>query len=187
MPRLMAVSLTEDQVRNRTKTVTRRDGWRALEPGTRLTLVRKSMGRRRGDYVEPLERIAEVVVTSVRRERLDAITPEDVAAEGFPGWTPGEFVTFFCGSHKGCTPETVVTRIEWRYVPRSRTPEVVNPDGSRRMTVQRCCNGCGQSVGDAADEEIETAIDGGELPDVRMECRQCGPGTLLPEPEATDA
>ena len=185
MPRLMAVSLTEDQVRARTKTVTRRDGWRALEPGTRLTLCKKVMGRRRGDYVEPLERIAEVEVVSVRRERLDAITPEDVAAEGFPDWTPARFVAFFCESHRGVTPQSEVTRVEWRYVPRPRTPEAVNPDGSWYFTIQRSCNGCGESVGDVTDAEIEIAIDGGELPDVRMECRQCGPGTLLPEPEVT--
>jgi len=29
---------------------------------------------------------------------------------------PIRFVDFFCGSHKGCTPETVVTRIEFEYV-----------------------------------------------------------------------
>jgi hypothetical protein len=71
------------------------------------------MGRRKG---EPLERITDVLVLSVRRERLDLITPAEVAAEGFPDWTPAEFVEFFCGSHKGCTPESLVTRIEWRYL-----------------------------------------------------------------------
>jgi hypothetical protein len=71
------------------------------------------MGRRPG---EPLERIVNVEVTAVRRERLDAITAADVAAEGFPEMTPAGFVTFFCGTHHGCTPETEVTRIEWRYL-----------------------------------------------------------------------
>ena len=113
MPRLMAVSLTEHQVRARTKTVTRRAGWRMLHAGDQLTLCRKVMGRRHG---EPLERIAAVEVVSVRRESLDAITPADVAAEGFPQWTPTEFVAFFCGTHRGCGPDTEVTRIEWRYL-----------------------------------------------------------------------
>jgi len=108
----MAVSLTERQVRDRTKTVTRRDGWRTLRAGDQLTLCRKVMGRPRG---EPLERLAVVEVTSVRRERLDAITAGDVAAEGFPEMTPAEFVSFFCRSHRGCDPGTEVTRIEWRY------------------------------------------------------------------------
>ena len=112
MPRLMSVSLTEPQVRARSKTVTRRTGWLKLKPGDRLTLVRKAMGLKPGEHVV---RIADVEVVSVRRERLDAITPADVAAEGF-AFTPAEFTAFFCGSHKGCTPETVVTRIEWRYL-----------------------------------------------------------------------
>lgn len=109
----MSVSLTERSVRDRTKTVTRRLGWRMLKPGDRLTLCRKVMGRRNG---EPLVRLAEVVVISAFREPLEVITPGDVAAEGFPGWTPFEFVQFFCSTHKGCEPDTEVTRIEWRYV-----------------------------------------------------------------------
>jgi len=61
--RLMSVSLTLDQVRDRTKTVTHRAGWLMLKPGDRLTLCRKVMGRRRG---EPLDRIADVEVLTVR-------------------------------------------------------------------------------------------------------------------------
>ncbi|MEV0029564.1 hypothetical protein [Nocardia sp. NPDC050793] len=26
-----------------------------------------------------------------------------------------EFIAFFCASHRGCQPDTIVTRIEWRY------------------------------------------------------------------------
>jgi hypothetical protein len=107
-----SVSLTERQVRDRTKTVTRRVGWLMLRVGDQLTLCRKVMGRRPG---EPLERIVTVKVTAVRRERLDAITVADVAAEGFE-MTPAEFVSFFCGTHKGCLPSNEVTRIEWRYL-----------------------------------------------------------------------
>jgi hypothetical protein len=113
MPRLMSVSLTEAQVRDRTKTVTRRLGWLMLRPGDRLTLCQKVMGRKRG---EPLVRVAEVEVVSVCREPLEAITQDDVEAEGFRTWTPAEFVLFFCGTHKGCEPGTEVTRVEWRYL-----------------------------------------------------------------------
>jgi hypothetical protein len=120
MPRLMSVALTEDQVRARSKTVTRRAGWLMLKPGDRLTLCRKCMGRKKG---EPLVRIVDVEVLSVRRERLDAITRAEVDAEGFPRLSPAEFVAFFCGSHKGCEPDTEVTRIEWRYL----DPESVLP------------------------------------------------------------
>jgi hypothetical protein len=86
MARLMAVSLTEPQVRARAraKTVTRRPGWRMRRTGDQLTLCRKVMGRRSG---EPIDRIASVEVTSVRREQLDAISEADVIAEGFPDMT----------------------------------------------------------------------------------------------------
>lgn len=113
MARLMSVSLTEPQVVARSKDVTRRMGWLILKAGDRLTLCRKVMGRKRG---EPLVRIVDVEVVSVRREPLNTITADDVAREGFPHMTSAEFVRFFCDSHKGCRPESVVTRIEWRYV-----------------------------------------------------------------------
>ncbi|QLY34387.1 hypothetical protein H0264_14490 [Nocardia huaxiensis] len=83
-----------------------------LKPGDRLTLCRKVQGRGRG---EPLDRITDVEVTSVHRERLDSITSVEVAAEGFPHWTPSEFVEFFCRTHRGLRPDSNVTRIEWRY------------------------------------------------------------------------
>jgi hypothetical protein len=114
---LMSVALTQKQVRNRSKTVTRRLGWLRkgklmLAPGDTLTLCEKTQGIKKGGH--PV-RITDVEVVSVRRERLDAITAEDVAAEGFPGWTPEQFIKFFCDSHAGCTPSTVITRIQWRY------------------------------------------------------------------------
>jgi hypothetical protein len=114
--RLMSVSLTEDAVRERRKTVTRRLGWAFLKPGDKLTLARKVMGRRRKDgTVEPLVRIAEVEVVSARREPLSSIGPGETALEGFPDMTGGAFVEFFCSAMR-CTPDTWVTRIEWRYI-----------------------------------------------------------------------
>jgi hypothetical protein len=35
--------------------------------------------------------------------------------EGFPDLTPSEFVRMFCESHKGCTRESVVNRIEFMF------------------------------------------------------------------------
>lgn len=114
MPRLMSVSLTERAVLERRKTVTRRLGWKFLKSGDRLTLCRKVMGRKPG---EPLVRICDVEVVSVRREPLKAIVddPEDVVREGFPDWAPEVFVAYF-GVNMRCTPATEVTRIEWRYL-----------------------------------------------------------------------
>jgi len=114
MTRLMSVSLTEAAVVERRKTVTRRKGWTALMPGTRLTLCRKVMGRKPG---EPLVRLAEVEVVSVRREPLAMIhaDPADVVREGFPLMAPLQFMDFF-REHMGGDAWQVVTRIEWRYL-----------------------------------------------------------------------
>ncbi|MGI5245060.1 hypothetical protein [Dactylosporangium sp. CA-139066] len=122
MSRLMSVALTEDAVHARRKTVTRRLGWATLKPGTKLTLCRKVMGRKRADgTVEPLVRIAEVEVVAVRREPLDSISPGETALEGFPEMTGAAFVDFFC-EHMRCTPGTVVTRVEWRYLDADQQP-----------------------------------------------------------------
>lgn len=120
MSRLMSVTLTEQAVVDRTKTVTRRLGWwkdkngrHLLHPGDHLTLCRKVMGRKKG---EPLVRLAEVEVLDVSRQQVRvANTPDEAALEGFPDWTWPEFVTFFCAEMR-CAPTTVVTRIEWRYL-----------------------------------------------------------------------
>lgn len=112
MSRLMSVSHTAEQVEARAKTVTRRLGWAMLREGDTLTLCRKVMGRKKG---EPLERLAEVEVISVREERLWLIEAEDVAREGFPDWSVEEFVEFFCSAFK-VQPWAVVRRIEWRFL-----------------------------------------------------------------------
>lgn len=116
MSQLMSVALTEQQVRDRIKTVTRRLGWRFLQAGVRLTLCRKVQGRRRG---EPLVRLAEVEVVAVRREPLWDIDQEDVIREGFPDWTPDMFLAFFVHKMR-CAPNTEVTRIAWRYLDERR-------------------------------------------------------------------
>lgn len=119
MSRLMSVSLTEQAVRERRKTVTRRLGWKFLKPGDRLTLCRKVMGRKPG---EPLVRFAEVEVVSVRREYLRDITTLDVVKEGNPwGLKRSAFIREFC-EHMKCTPDTRVTRIEWVYLDSTPDP-----------------------------------------------------------------
>lgn len=133
MPRLMSVSRTVPAVVERRKTQTRRLGWRFLKPDDRLTLCSKVQGRRRKDgTVEPLERLAEVEVTEVRRERLWSITDEDIAREAVDGdhWTevytetglptPGAWVAWFC-EEMGCMPDTMVTVITFRYLDETET------------------------------------------------------------------
>lgn len=59
--------------------------------------------------------------------------------------------------------------------PRTWTPDQTNDDGSRTITVKRACNGCGQYVGDVTDAEMNRAIAGLPLADVRAECAHCLP------------
>lgn len=63
---------------------------------------------------------------------------------------------------------------------RPSTPDRVNGDGSTTIKLKRCCNGCGQYLGDVSDQEMARAINGLPLPDVRRECPTCGP--TAPEP-----
>lgn len=190
----MSVSMTEQAVIERRKTVTRRKGWwldkhgrRLLNPGDRLTLCRKVQGRKPG---EPLVRLAEVEVVSVAREPLWELTRRDyattyppaptayasreVAREGFPGMDPAEFVERFFLVAQGMKTDDDVTRIEWRYLPgvgptRPWTDDTVRPGGGT-LVMKRACNGCGRVLGDVTEREITLAINGEGLPDVRREC-----------------
>jgi hypothetical protein len=143
----MSVALTESAVVDRTKTVTRRLGWLMLKRGDVLTLCRKVMGRKPG---EPLVRIVDVEVVSVIRQRLDQITARDVRREGFPEMTPGEFVEFFCRTHKGCTPETEVTRIKWQY------PEWIC--GEEKPGSTRGCDLPQYHTGDHAETDLDGTV-----------------------------
>lgn len=111
--RNISFALTTDQVRARTKTVTRRLGWRFLKPGTLLQPVVKAQGLRKGEQVEKVG--GPIRVTSVRCEPLERITFDDCAREGFLGMGPSDFVEFFC-RHNGCQRDVEVTRIEFAYV-----------------------------------------------------------------------
>jgi hypothetical protein len=116
----MSVRFTQDAVRQRRKTVTRRKGWTFLKPGHQLTLCTKTRGRKAG---EPLERITTVEVVDVRRERLGRLLDEpdyaatELALEGMlPPWTAEQFIQSFFTEAQGINPNDVVTRIEWRYL-----------------------------------------------------------------------
>lgn len=48
-------------------------------------------------------------------------------------------------------------------------------NGFTTVTLKRCCNGCGERLGDVTEEEIEAGVSGRPLPDVRAECMTCTP------------
>lgn len=113
MPRNISFMLTTEQIRNQTKTVTRRLGWRFLKAGDVLTAIEKGQGLKKGEKVN---RLCQIRVISARQEPLKSINWNDCRYEGFPTLSPKDFIDFFCRSHKGCTPETEVTRIEFEYL-----------------------------------------------------------------------
>ena len=55
------------------------------------------------------------MITSIRREPLNAITAADCKREGFPWMSPSDFVEFFCKAMHA-RPCTIVTRIEFEYL-----------------------------------------------------------------------
>ena len=119
--RNIAFSMTKDQVRARTKDVTRRVGWAWLKPGTLLRGVEKGMGLKKGEKVKEL---ATIRVVDVRRERLDLLVDpalgdygaDEMRREGFPGLDPQDFMLRYLCS---VDPDALITRIEFEYVERT--------------------------------------------------------------------
>lgn len=117
--RNMSFMLTTAQIKNRTKTVTRRVGWTFLKPGDLIQAIEKGQGLKKGEKVK---RLAVLRVETVRRERLDLMHNEtgyglrEAAREGFPDMTGKQFVNFFCSTHK------VPDKRAWGGLLKKRTP-----------------------------------------------------------------
>ena len=110
--------MTVDAVRDRIKTVTRRDPdtWRDLKPGDRLTLIEKGMGLKKGEKQVVL---AEVEVVSVRVESVHCIRDEEdgTEREGLGHMSPDDFIAFWLEGHRVHSVNfPVCRRIEWRYL-----------------------------------------------------------------------
>lgn len=110
--------MTTDAVRDRTKTVTRRQiaTWSQLRPGDRLTLVEKAQGVPKGQKQVVL---AEVEIVAVRIEPIQGVWVESgaCAAEGLPGMSPFDFTRFWLKSHGyDSDVNPLCRRIEWRYL-----------------------------------------------------------------------
>lgn len=120
MPRNISFALTTDQIRNRTKTVTRRLGWKNLKPGQILNACVKCMGLKPG---EQIQRLGQIRVVSVKQEPLWRLVSfaeygkQEATKEGFHGMTGNEFVSMFCEHMRPLHGvATEVTRIEFEYV-----------------------------------------------------------------------
>lgn len=114
--------LTTQQMRDRTKFVTRRVGWWDLKPGDLVRAVEKGMGLKKGEKIKP---ICVIRVKSARPELLTKmfVLPEygevECRLEGFPHLKPMEFVAMFTASHGMKSAATEVNRIEFEYVDES--------------------------------------------------------------------
>jgi hypothetical protein len=119
--RLMSCTLATQQVRDRTKTVTRRLGWKNAKPGDLLCICEKVMGRQG----KPLVRLAVVKVVKVSREPLNLMAlcenygRLESIKEGFLELDGYQFVKMFVVA-MGCRDSEEITRIEWRYLPGGR-------------------------------------------------------------------
>ena len=111
--RNMSFMLTTEQIKNRTKTVTRRMGWTFLKAGDLIQAIEKGQGLNKG---ETINRLAVLRVEHVTIDPLNSITPQDVHREGFPHMTREQFIAMFKRTHTGCRVATLVTRIEFSYV-----------------------------------------------------------------------
>lgn len=112
MPRNMSFSMTTDQFRNRTKTVTRRFGWWFLKPGDVVCGVEKAMGLKKG---EKIKRLGMIRIVSTRTEPLNWITNAELDLEGLPDTSPREFVAWLSGRCR-VQPHKPVNRIEFEYL-----------------------------------------------------------------------
>jgi hypothetical protein len=115
----MAFSHTAQQLLDRSKTVTRRTGWRTLKAGDLVQAVEKSRGLKKGERVRVLGilRIKDVRIEPLSRLLIDARYAEDeLPREGFPCWLRDEFVAMFVRMNRLRSTDVAITRIEFEYV-----------------------------------------------------------------------
>ena len=117
--RHMSFMLTTPQMHARTKTVTRRVGWKHLRPGDTLLAIEKGQGLKRGEKVKP---IGQIRIVSVRQQQLSALIArpaygaEEARKEGFPHMDGEQFLEFFLDNNPALLPRHMVTRIEFEHI-----------------------------------------------------------------------
>lgn len=115
----MSFALTEEQILNQTKTVTRRNGWKDLMPGDIIQPVRKCMGLKKGEKQVLLG--CPIRIVSISVQNLYQISFEDVRHEGFPQLSQEGFIDMYCKANK-CDRKQRVQRIEFEYTVKINQP-----------------------------------------------------------------
>lgn len=111
----MSFFLTTPQFIDGSKDVTRRLGWWNTKEGDKVMAVKKSQGRKPGEKIQYLGPI----ILFPKREPLQAMLDDaaygqsEVIREGFPHFTPAQFVEMLCDFYK-VKAETVFNRIEFK-------------------------------------------------------------------------
>lgn len=109
----MSFALTTEQVKNQTKTVTRRNGWKDLKKGEIIQPVVKCMGLKKGEKQELIG--CPIRVLSIEFELLGEMQESDLEKEGFPAMTKNQFIEMYCKANN-CFDFHIVTRIEFEYL-----------------------------------------------------------------------
>jgi hypothetical protein len=117
---------TADRIKDRSQTVTRRLSAKGIKVGDLLEAINQRTPGGSGSPARIEGSLTVVQVTDVRQEPLKTVTDdldygfEETSKEGYleghPRHWPSEFVEFICASNSGCTPDTIVTRIEFKYI-----------------------------------------------------------------------
>ena len=110
----MSFMLTTEQIKKRTKTVTRRLGWWFLKPGDILNAVEKCQGLKKGEKIKKICQIRVINTESIFVFSIREM-PKDCEKEGFPDMSPDEFIAMFCKEMR-CKYEDIINRIEFEYV-----------------------------------------------------------------------
>ena len=109
----MSFALTKEQIKNKTKTVTRRNRWDHLKPSDLIQPVEKCMGLKKGEKQILLG--DPIRITSISVQRLYQITKADCVLEGLPDMSPEDFIAFYMAANK-CDRDQTVNRIEFEYI-----------------------------------------------------------------------
>jgi len=117
--RNMSFILTTEQMKNRSKDVTRRLGWSFLKAGDVVMACVKCQGLGKGGKIE---KIHPIRIVSVTREPLHAIwdvpirdNKLETTREGFPLMTSWQFIDMFRKEMK-CLSCDMVNRIEFEHL-----------------------------------------------------------------------
>ena len=122
--RNMSFMLTTKQFINKTKTVTRRNGWKHIKIGDFIQGCEKCQGLKKG---EKINKLSTIQILKTEFVPLNTITKSDCIKEGFPDMTPAEFVAFYC-KHNKCKPTDLVNRIEFVHVVKTDNYTLYNGD-----------------------------------------------------------